>query len=39
MEKVLEHFQSEAPEYDETIIRLIPFYRQMVDALIFDYSI
>ena len=31
---IKKHFEEEAKEFDETIIKLIPYYRQMLDALI-----
>ena len=34
MEKIKEHFEQEAHEFDEIIKRLIPYYHQMLDALI-----
>jgi tRNA (cmo5U34)-methyltransferase len=34
MEKVKLHFESEAEEYDKIIIELIPYYSEMVDALV-----
>jgi tRNA (cmo5U34)-methyltransferase len=34
MDKVKAHFESEAKEYDDIIIKLIPYYHQMVGALI-----
>ncbi|WP_414470409.1 class I SAM-dependent methyltransferase [Methanobacterium sp. ACI-7] len=33
-EKVKEHFEEEAHEFDELILKLIPHYEEMVDALI-----
>lgn len=34
MDKVKEHFDSEAREFDELIIKLIPYYSQMLEALV-----
>lgn len=34
MEKVKQHFEEEAQEFDTIIRRLIPYYEQMLDALI-----
>lgn len=34
MDQVKEHFESEAGEFDGIIVRLIPYYREMVDALV-----
>ena len=34
MDIVKEHFENEANEYDQIIIRLIPYYTQMIDALL-----
>ena len=34
MEKVKQHFEAEAQEFDEIIRRLIPYYEQMLDALV-----
>lgn len=34
MEKVKQHFEEEAQEFDAIIRRLIPYYEQMVDALV-----
>ncbi len=34
MEKVKQHFEEEAQEFDEIIRRLIPYYEQMLDALV-----
>jgi len=34
MEKVKQHFEKEAQEFDAIIRRLIPYYEQMVDALV-----
>ena len=34
MEKVRQHFEEEAHEFDKIIRRLIPYYEQMLDALI-----
>jgi tRNA (cmo5U34)-methyltransferase len=34
MEKVKQHFESEAQAFDAIIRRLIPYYEQMVDALV-----
>ena len=33
MEKVRQHFEEEAHEFDKIIRRLIPYYEQMLDAL------
>lgn len=34
MDPVLKHFEEEAHEYDQIILRLIPYYPQMLDALL-----
>ena len=34
MQNIKEHFESEAKEYDDIILNLIPYYKQMVEALI-----
>lgn len=34
MEKIKEHFEKEAKEFDDIIIKLIPHYNQMIDALV-----
>ena len=34
MKKVKEHFEEEAAEFDERILKLIPHYEEMIDALI-----
>jgi tRNA (cmo5U34)-methyltransferase len=34
IEKVKSHFEEEAAEFDRVILRLIPFYDQMIEALI-----
>ncbi|MEM8639932.1 MAG: class I SAM-dependent methyltransferase [Cyanobacteria bacterium P01_G01_bin.54] len=34
MENVKQHFEAEAQEFDSIILRLIPYYEQMVDALV-----
>lgn len=34
IEKIKKHFEEEAKEYDEIIIKLIPFYKEMVSALV-----
>jgi tRNA (cmo5U34)-methyltransferase len=34
MENIRQHFEDEAREFDEIIVRLIPEYSQMVDALV-----
>ncbi|MBW4651636.1 MAG: class I SAM-dependent methyltransferase [Kaiparowitsia implicata GSE-PSE-MK54-09C] len=34
MEKVKQHFEAEAQEFDAIIRRLIPYYEQMLDALV-----
>ena len=34
MDIVKEHFESEAKEFDDIIIKLIPFYKQMIGALV-----
>ena len=34
MEKIKEHFETEAKDFDEIIIKLIPYYNQMIGALI-----
>lgn len=34
MEHVKEHFEEEAKEFDDTIIKLIPKYSQMIDSMI-----
>ena len=33
MEKVKQHFEEEAQEFDAIIQRLIPYYEQMLDAI------
>ncbi len=35
MEHVKEHFEEEAKEFDDTIVKLIPMYSQMIDSMIF----
>ena len=35
MEKVKKHFEEEAQEFDAIIRRLIPYYEQMLDELVF----
>lgn len=35
MDRVKEHFETEACEFDQIILRLIPYYREMVEALVF----
>ncbi|UTB33432.1 MAG: class I SAM-dependent methyltransferase [Methanobacterium sp. ERen5] len=35
MEHVKEHFEEEAKEFDDTIIKLIPMYSQMIESMIF----
>ena len=37
MEHVKEHFEEEAKEFDDTIVKLIPMYSQMIDSMIFTY--
>ena len=32
--RVKDHFENEAVEYDETIIKLIPYYKEMVHAIV-----
>jgi tRNA (cmo5U34)-methyltransferase len=34
MDKIKEHFESEAKEFDDIIVKLIPYYDQMIRALI-----
>lgn len=34
MENVKEHFEEEAEEFDNTILKLIPLYREMIDSMI-----
>jgi tRNA (cmo5U34)-methyltransferase len=34
MDKIKAHFESEAKEFDDIIIKLIPYYNQMIEALI-----
>lgn len=34
MERVIDHFQEEAARFDGIIIQLIPYYRQMLEALV-----
>ncbi|MBN1183206.1 MAG: class I SAM-dependent methyltransferase [Bacteroidales bacterium] len=34
MNQIKEHFETEAKEFDEIIIKLIPYYNQMVQALV-----
>ena len=34
MNNVKDHFEQEAPEFDQIIMKLIPYYPQMLDALI-----
>jgi tRNA (cmo5U34)-methyltransferase len=34
MKKVKQHFEEEAKEFDEIIVKLIPYYHQMVNALV-----
>lgn len=34
MDKVKSHFEEEAAEFDELILKLIPHYKEMIDALI-----
>jgi tRNA (cmo5U34)-methyltransferase len=34
MQNVKDHFEEEAQEFDQIIIKLIPYYQQMLDALI-----
>ena len=34
MEKVKHHFENEAEEYDKIILELIPYYTEMIDALV-----
>ena len=42
MDAVKKHFEEEAKEFDQIILRLIPYYPEMIDALIaaipFDQS-
>lgn len=33
MDRVIDHFEEEAAQFDAIIVQLIPFYRQMVEAL------
>ena len=34
MNKVQDHFEQESPEFDDIIIKLVPYYSQMLDSLI-----
>jgi tRNA (cmo5U34)-methyltransferase len=34
LENVKEHFEEEAEEFDNTILKLIPFYNEMIDSMI-----
>jgi len=34
MKRVIDHFEEEAARFDGIIIQLIPYYRQMVEALV-----
>lgn len=34
MDKIKKHFEEEAKEFDQIILRLVPFYKEMVDALV-----
>jgi len=34
MDSIKKHFEEEAKEFDALIIKLIPFYQQMLDALV-----
>jgi len=34
LDKIKQHFEEEAKEFDEIILKLIPFYREMLEALI-----
>ncbi len=34
MEKVRNHFEEEAKEFDQIILKLIPYYEQMIETLI-----
>ena len=34
IEKTKNHFEEEAKEFDQLILRLIPFYEEMVQALV-----
>ena len=34
MEGVKKHFEEEAPEFDNTILKLVPYYPEMVEALV-----
>ena len=34
MDKIKEHFEAEAQDFDEIIIKLIPYYKQMIRAMI-----
>lgn len=38
MDKIKQNFEADAKEYDDNIIKLIPFYPQMLDALIGSIS-
>jgi tRNA (cmo5U34)-methyltransferase len=42
LENVKEHFEEEAEEFDNTILKLIPLYNEMIDSMIstipFEYS-
>ena len=34
IEKIRNHFEEEAKEFDEIILKLIPFYEEMIEALV-----
>ena len=34
MEKIKNHFEEEANKYDDIILKLIPFYKEMIEALV-----
>lgn len=34
IEKIRDHFEEEAKEFDEIILKLIPFYKEMIEALV-----
>lgn len=38
MQKIITHFEDEAPFYDEIILKLIPHYSEMVNALVLSIS-
>jgi tRNA (cmo5U34)-methyltransferase len=36
MDIVKKHFEEEAKEFNQIILRLVPYYSEMIDALITD---